>query len=97
VSRAVEETNRRMLRARDAMDRAYSGPLDQGLTLAEDLVTQLDPVDADDLGRTCGHQNHCPKCGMPVLSAFTSAESSDCAKRLKQVFNLEAEPRGRIG
>lgn len=28
MSRAVEETNRRMLRARDAMDRRYAGPLD---------------------------------------------------------------------
>jgi AraC-like DNA-binding protein len=28
VSRAVEETNRRMLRARDAMDRDYAQPLD---------------------------------------------------------------------
>jgi AraC-like DNA-binding protein len=28
VSRAVEEVNRRMLRARDAMDRAYAQPLD---------------------------------------------------------------------
>src|ERR1700704_4379754 len=28
MSRALEETNRRMLRARDAMDRAYAGPLD---------------------------------------------------------------------
>jgi transcriptional regulator GlxA family with amidase domain len=28
VSRAVEQTNRRMLRARDAMDRAYAQPLD---------------------------------------------------------------------
>ena len=28
MSRAVEELNRRMLRARDAMDRAYSQPLD---------------------------------------------------------------------
>jgi transcriptional regulator GlxA family with amidase domain len=28
VSRAVEEVNRRMLRARDAMDRAYGQPLD---------------------------------------------------------------------
>jgi AraC-like DNA-binding protein len=28
VSRAIEETNRRMLRARDAMDRAYAQPLD---------------------------------------------------------------------
>jgi transcriptional regulator GlxA family with amidase domain len=28
VSRAVEETNRRMLRARDTMDRAYAEPLD---------------------------------------------------------------------
>ena len=28
VSRAVEETNRRMLRARDVMDRAYAEPLD---------------------------------------------------------------------
>src|SRR5713101_4015022 len=28
VSRAVEETNRRMLRARDAIDRTYSQPLD---------------------------------------------------------------------
>jgi len=28
VSRAVEETNRRLLRARDAMDRAYAEPLD---------------------------------------------------------------------
>ncbi|MFI8182883.1 AraC family transcriptional regulator [Actinacidiphila glaucinigra] len=28
VSRAAEETNRRMLRARDAMDRAYAQPLD---------------------------------------------------------------------
>jgi len=28
VSRAVEELNRRMLRARDAMDRAYAEPLD---------------------------------------------------------------------
>jgi AraC-like DNA-binding protein len=28
VSRAVEELNRRMLRARDAVDRAYANPLD---------------------------------------------------------------------
>jgi transcriptional regulator GlxA family with amidase domain len=28
MSRAVEETNRRMLRARDAMDRTYAQPLD---------------------------------------------------------------------
>ncbi|WP_066944287.1 helix-turn-helix domain-containing protein [Microtetraspora fusca] len=28
MSRAVEESNRRMLRARDAMDRAYAQPLD---------------------------------------------------------------------
>jgi AraC-like DNA-binding protein len=28
VSRAAEQTNRRMLRARDAMDRAYAQPLD---------------------------------------------------------------------
>ena len=28
MSRAVEETNRRLLRARDAMDRAYAEPLD---------------------------------------------------------------------
>jgi AraC-like DNA-binding protein len=28
VSRASEETNRRLLRARDAMDRAYADPLD---------------------------------------------------------------------
>jgi AraC-like DNA-binding protein len=28
VSRAVEETNRRLLRARDAMDRTYAQPLD---------------------------------------------------------------------
>jgi len=28
MSRAAEETNRRMLRARDAMDRAYGQPLD---------------------------------------------------------------------
>ena len=28
MSRAVEETNRRLLRARDAMDRAYDQPLD---------------------------------------------------------------------
>jgi len=28
VSRATEETNRRLLRARDAMDRAYADPLD---------------------------------------------------------------------
>ena len=28
VSRAVEELNRRMLRARDAIDRAYAEPLD---------------------------------------------------------------------
>jgi AraC-like DNA-binding protein len=28
MSRAVEETNRRMLRARDAIDRAYAQPLD---------------------------------------------------------------------
>ena len=28
VSRAVEESNRRLLRARDAMDRAYASPLD---------------------------------------------------------------------
>jgi transcriptional regulator GlxA family with amidase domain len=28
VGNAVEETNRRMLRARDAMDRAYAQPLD---------------------------------------------------------------------
>ncbi len=28
VSREVEETNRRLLRARDAMDRAYAEPLD---------------------------------------------------------------------
>jgi len=28
MSRAVEESNRRMLRARDAMDRDYGKPLD---------------------------------------------------------------------
>jgi AraC-like DNA-binding protein len=28
MSRAIEETNRRLLRARDAMDRAYAQPLD---------------------------------------------------------------------
>ncbi|MGH3006312.1 MAG: AraC family transcriptional regulator, partial [Gaiellaceae bacterium] len=28
MSRAVEESNRRMLRARDAMDRDYAKPLD---------------------------------------------------------------------
>ena len=28
MSRATEDTNRRMLRARDAMDRAYASPLD---------------------------------------------------------------------
>src|SRR6476661_7066660 len=28
MSRAVEDTNRRMLRARDAMDRTYAEPLD---------------------------------------------------------------------
>ncbi len=28
MSRAVEEVNRRMLRARDAIDRAYANPLD---------------------------------------------------------------------
>jgi hypothetical protein len=28
VTRAVEELNRRMLRARDAMDRTYAQPLD---------------------------------------------------------------------
>lgn len=28
MSRAVEESNRRLLRARDAMDRAYASPLD---------------------------------------------------------------------
>lgn len=28
MSRAVEETNRRLLRARDAMDRSYAQPLD---------------------------------------------------------------------
>ena len=28
MSRAVEDSNRRMLRARDAMDRSYSQPLD---------------------------------------------------------------------
>jgi len=28
MSRAVEELNRRMLRARDAIDRAYANPLD---------------------------------------------------------------------
>ena len=28
MSRAVEDCNRRMLRARDAMDRAYAEPLD---------------------------------------------------------------------
>jgi len=28
VSRAVEDSNRRMLRARDAMDRDYAKPLD---------------------------------------------------------------------
>jgi AraC-like DNA-binding protein len=33
MSRAVEESNRRMLRARDAIDRDYAGPLDIG-TLA---------------------------------------------------------------
>jgi hypothetical protein len=28
VGRAAEEQNRRLLRARDAMDRTYAGPLD---------------------------------------------------------------------
>ena len=30
MSRATEDTNRRMLRARDAMDRSYAEPLDIG-------------------------------------------------------------------
>jgi AraC-like DNA-binding protein len=34
VSRQVEELNRRMLRARDAIDRAYAEPLDVGAVAA---------------------------------------------------------------
>lgn len=38
VSRAVEESNRRLLRARDAMDRGYARPLDVA-TLARIALT----------------------------------------------------------
>ncbi|MCK9485387.1 MAG: AraC family transcriptional regulator [Dehalococcoidia bacterium] len=41
MSQAVEESNRRMLRARDAMDRAYAEPLDIP-TLAR--ITHLSPA-----------------------------------------------------
>lgn len=40
MTRAVEELNRRMLRARDAMDRAYSQPLDIPALAAVACVSQ---------------------------------------------------------
>jgi transcriptional regulator GlxA family with amidase domain len=40
VSKAVEQTNRRMLRARDAMDRTYAEPLDIPALAAIALVSQ---------------------------------------------------------
>jgi transcriptional regulator GlxA family with amidase domain len=40
VSRAVEETNRRLLRARDAMDRTYAEPLDIPTLAAVAHVTE---------------------------------------------------------
>jgi AraC-like DNA-binding protein len=39
MSRAVEQTNRRMLRARDAMDRTYAQPLDVAALAAIALVS----------------------------------------------------------
>jgi AraC-like DNA-binding protein len=41
VSREVEELNRRLLRARDAMDRAYAQPLDVGAVAA---VAHISPA-----------------------------------------------------
>jgi AraC-like DNA-binding protein len=46
MGRAVEEVNRRMLRARDAMDRAYSQPLDI------DVLAQVANVSAAHFIRT---------------------------------------------
>ena len=40
VSREVEETNRRLLRARDAMDRAYAEPLDVAAVAAVAHVSE---------------------------------------------------------
>jgi transcriptional regulator GlxA family with amidase domain len=40
LSRAVEQTNRRMLRARDAMDRTYAQPLDIPALAAIALVSE---------------------------------------------------------
>ncbi|MEU5951007.1 AraC family transcriptional regulator [Streptomyces sp. NPDC047525] len=40
MSRAAEETNRRMLRARDAMDRSYAQPLDVPALARIALVSQ---------------------------------------------------------
>jgi len=40
MSRAVEDTNRRMLRARDAMDRTYAQPLDIAVLAKIALVSQ---------------------------------------------------------
>src|SRR5713101_6346836 len=40
MSREVEETNRRLLRARDAMDRAYAEPLDVRAVAAVALVSE---------------------------------------------------------
>jgi transcriptional regulator GlxA family with amidase domain len=40
MSRATEETNRRMLRARDAMDRTYAEPLDIPALAAIALVSE---------------------------------------------------------
>src|SRR5215208_1999327 len=40
MSRAVEETNRRLLRARDAMDRTYAQPLDVAALAAVACVSE---------------------------------------------------------
>lgn len=40
VSRAVEESNRRLLRARDAMDRTYDQPLDIAALAAVAIVSE---------------------------------------------------------
>ncbi|SCG66096.1 hypothetical protein OHA01_25630 [Micromonospora zamorensis] len=42
MSRAVEESNRAMLRARDAMDRAYAVPLDIPAYVVANLVAIKD-------------------------------------------------------
>ena len=77
VSRAVEESNRRLLRARDAMDRAYAEPLDIPLWRASPTAprrtssARSGPPSARPRTGTCsggGSSGRCSCCGRPTAA-----------------------------